>query len=266
VAVNAAGDLYVIASLPDTSGVKQMYSPPQQIFRLAAGATSAAPVEFPGVDLHQAAGVAFDAAGNLYVCDRNAVWELTRGSTVPIRLPFRGISQIDGFAVDSAGTVYAIGVTSSSTEKLRHGVKKLPVGATEPIGLPYTDFYLPKAIAVDDSGTIYTSDAIEGAGEARVQKFAPGAFVPTRLPFPTLREADRIAVDAAGDVFVTDSYQKRLFELVSGDSKAVSLPVHEAVAAVAIDGAGNLFFASAATNDLAGNITKPGQVFKLAPN
>lgn len=267
VAVDGPGNVYVLSSLPDTSGVRQMFSAPQQLFKLAPGASNATPLQFPGVDLREATDFAFDSAGNLYLCDGHNVWELATGSSAPIRLPFRGFIEINGIAVDSAGTVYAIGQLTTSGRNTEHGVKKLPVGAPEPTDLPFTGLGGAKAIAVDKAGNIYAGDSVKDTGKARVFKLAPGSSTPSELPLPAkLYEVARIAVDAAGNVFIADGFGHQLYELPAGDAKGVRLPSGANATTVAIDAAGNLYFTSAAKTDNADKVVKPGVVFKLAPN
>jgi serine/threonine protein kinase, bacterial len=265
VAVDGAGNVYVLSSVPDTSGVTQMYSPPKRLFKLAAGASNSEPMEFPGVEIREAKDMVVDTAGSVYLSAGGSVWFLATGSRTPIRLPFRGFTEVSGIAVSSAGDVYAVGVLLSGAAEM-YGVKKLPMGATEPTDLPFTGLYVPRSIAVDKSGDVYVGDGVKSTGKARLLKLTPGANTPAEVPFPGLREASRIAIDAAGDLFVTDENTKGIFELPAGDAKPVKLPTDSPARSVAVDSAGNVYFTTAATTDNSDKVTKPGQVFKVAPN
>jgi serine/threonine protein kinase, bacterial len=267
VGVDGAGNVYVLSTLPDTSGVKQMYGLPQQLFKLARDAPNATPLQLPGVDVREATDFAVDTAGDMYLCDGHDVWELATGSSTPIRLPFRGFVAISGIAVDPAGIVYAIGQLNTSGPNTASGAKKLDIGAPEATDLPFAGLGTAKAIAVDKAGNIYTSDNLKDSGKPRVLKFAPGSSTPVDLPLPPkLYEAARIAVDPEGDVFIADGYGHQLYEISAGDTKGVRLPDGTSASTVAIDAAGNLYFTSNAKTDSADKVVKPGAVFKLAPN
>jgi hypothetical protein len=101
--------------------------------------------------LNRPAGVAVDAAGNVYVADSDhgRVLKLAAGATTATQLPFTSLSNPHGMAVDTAGSVYVADYG---------GVLKLAAGATSPTQLPVTGLGHPGAVAVDTAGNVYVTD------------------------------------------------------------------------------------------------------------
>lgn len=265
VAADAAGNVYVLTSIPDPGDTGLSFSTVRQIFRLAPGAASASALDVPGVDVRLAEDLAVDTAGKLYLSDHRNVWEWTVGSASPIRLPFRGFVTVDAVAVDPVGIVYAVGALSG-TYDLRYGAKKLAPGDTRSTDLPITDLYLPRGIAADKAGNVYIGDSIKGGAKGRVRKLAAGTATPAQLPFPELKEPSAVAVDTVGNLFVADTFTTGLFELPVGATNPVTVPVGVRARGVTFDPANNLYVVSAATEDESEHLTKPGQVLRVPPD
>ena len=96
-----------------------------RVLKLAAGSATQTVLPFTG--LNSPAGVAVDAAGNLYVTDEgnNRVLKLAAGSATQSVLPFTGLNGPGGVAVDAAGNLY---VTDSANNR----VLKLAAGSSHP--------------------------------------------------------------------------------------------------------------------------------------
>jgi serine/threonine protein kinase, bacterial len=245
-------------------------------------------VVLPFTGLKSPAGVAVDAAGNVYVADQynDRVLKLASGANTQTELPFTFPAPPDaytsfgrerytpgGVAVDTAGGVYVRdgsydGKDPTAPWVLRNGrlarVQMLAAGATTAITLPFTDLEGSTGLAVDSAVNVY----VTMWGRATVLKLAAGASTPTTLPFPSnpggsvsstgLYTPEGVAVDTAGNVYVTDNgkligmntYGGRVWKLVAGASTPTELPFpdHDNAYGVAVDTAGNLYVACGSGN------------------
>jgi sugar lactone lactonase YvrE len=175
VAVDAPGNIYVA----DTGNNEIRKIAPAGTVTTLAGTTTAGAADGLGsaASFNGPAGVAVDAAGNVYVADANnhEVREIT---------PAGMVTTLAGSA--SVGNANGAGAAAS--------------------------FYLPYGVAVDADGDVYVADA----GFNQIRKIAPGGVVTTlagdgfagstdgasavaRFSFPA-----GIAVDAAGNIYVAD--------------------------------------------------------------
>ena len=216
VAVDAAGNVYVAETRTN------------QVFKLAAGSTTPTVLPFTGLDLFDdgvidasTAGVAVDAAGNVYVSDsgHERVVKLAAGSSTQTVLPFRGLRSPHGVAVDSAGAVYVVNYSDGQ-------VMKLAAGASKPTVLPKTGTRGPSGdVAVDTAGNVYIS--ISGKSHSSLLRLAPGSNTWTALPvapdnanFSTGEQ--NVAVDTAGNVYVITS--EGVLKLAPGSDNWTALP------------------------------------------
>src|SRR6516164_7417436 len=177
------------------------------------------------------AGVAVDAADNLYVLDfYGQVWEMAAGAGKPTKLPFTDLGQSVNAAADAAGNLYV-------TDILKNRVLKLAPGTTSPTVLPFTDLHRIAGVAVDTAGNVYVSDA----GSNRVLSLAPGATSPIVLPFNNIQPRG-VAVDTGGNIYVADSGGKRVLSLAPGADSPTVLPFNDLKlpSAVAVDTRGNV--------------------------
>lgn len=187
-----------------------------------------------------AAGLAADAAGNVYVADtgNNRVLELAVGSDAQKVLPFSDLQYPNSVAADKTGNVY---VTDGGGR-----VVKLAAGSTAQTAFPFTAAP-PSRVAVDDGGAVYV---IDGTNK-QVLKLANGSADPTMLPFDGLHDATELTVDGNGDVFVIDDDfdadtavdHFRVLKLGAGSTTQAELPVTGVGYAdgLAVDGAGNVY-------------------------
>jgi hypothetical protein len=141
--------------------------------------TYAPQVVLPFGDLiNHLAGVAVDAAGNVYVLDFK-YGQVSRQApgTSPTTLAFNNIGRPDHVAADNAGNLYV-------TDDFKNRVLKLTPGVSSPTVLPFTDLNQLDGVALDTASNVYVTDF----GADRVLKLAPGATGPTVLPFTDLNE------------------------------------------------------------------------------
>jgi serine/threonine protein kinase, bacterial len=115
VAVDTGGNLYVVDS---GNLARDPWGRRAWAVKLPAG--SSTQTELPFTGLTGPAGVAVDAAGNLYLADsRNSrVLKLAAGSSTQAVLPFTGVDDPSGVAVDTAGNVYVTDRKNSRVVKL----------------------------------------------------------------------------------------------------------------------------------------------------
>ena len=215
------------------------------------GAATAAKLSAP-------AGLAFDATGNLYVCDQ--------GNQVVRKINTSGtISTVAGTIGSSGNTGDGSAATSAKLDA-------------------------PRAVAVDGSGNLYISDANNNrirkvtASSGFITNFAGssvglpgstgdgGAATAARLTFPA-----GIALDASGNLIVADESNNKIRKIdgvsgvittiagtgtagYSGDGGAATAATLSDPAGIFIDGSNNIYFADQANNKIrlvnaAGNIS-----------
>ncbi|MHA7651287.1 serine/threonine-protein kinase [Mycobacterium sp. ML4] len=172
---------------------------PDHVWKLAPGAP--APIDLPlGRIIPR--GVAADAAGNVFVADREQVLQLAPGAATPTVLPF-GNGAFEDVAVDSVGAVYAL---------QRGRVLKLDAGSATPTQLPFGQLGAAQGVAVDGRGDVFVIDNADGMG--RLLKLAAGATSSTALAAPENKPFGDVAVDAAGTIYLTQT--TRLLKLAAG--------------------------------------------------
>jgi len=183
------------------------------------------------------AGVAVNAAGNVYVADanNNSVKEVAPGGS-PVSIG-TGFSNPLNVAVDAAGNVYV-------ADNYSNAIKEIPAGGGSTITIA-TGFGNPKSVAIDAAGNIYFADS----GNGSVNKIPAGtlgvAALATNLGLNTGNLSYGLAADAAGNVYFTAVVNgvNGIWKIPAGGSGSVT-----AVGSgftnpkgLAIDGAGNLY-------------------------
>jgi len=224
------------------------------------------------------AGVAVDAAGDVYVADEsnNAVTEIPVGGGTPISLG-SGFNAPEGVAVDAAGNVYVAANAGGVVEKI-------PAGSGSQVGIG-SGFNWLRGIAVDALGNVYVTDnsigtppipstfsvkeipiaggspvilstasnelvgvAVDAAGNVyvanaggTVDKVPPGGASPVTLG-SGFSEPEGVAVDAAGNVYVADYGNSAVKEIPAGGGTLISVGSgFNEPTSVAVDGAGNVY-------------------------
>jgi DNA-binding beta-propeller fold protein YncE len=124
---------------------------PVHVVKAAPGSDTPTVLPFAYVD--GMAGMAVDAAGNLYVGDGSAgrVLRLAAGANEPTVLPFNHIEGLTDLAVDSGGNVYAVDANQKR-------VLRLSAGSDTATALPFTGLEHPIGVAVDSAENVYVLD------------------------------------------------------------------------------------------------------------
>ena len=284
VAVDAAGSIYVADTRNDTvrkispAGVVTTFAGQAGVSGSNDGSGSAA--------FNLPAGLAVDAAGNVYVADtnNNEVRKVTPAGTVSTLAGVAGAAGSSdgagsaarfngpsGIAVDATGNLFV-------SDTLNHTIRKVsPTGVVTTIaGLAgasgFVDstssaarFHGPQGVALDISGNLFVADTNNNAvrkiviatgvvttvaGESGIVGSTDGANSQAQFHYPS-----GIAVDAAGNLYVADTDNHVLREIVP--SGAVSTLAGLAGTSGSADGAGTsarLNFPTGVAVDGAGNV------------
>jgi len=192
-----------------------------------------------GANFHYPAGVAVDAAGNVYVADfgNHQVKEIQAGTgTVTTLAPGFAFSAPNGIALDAAGNLY---VSDAGTQK----VYQIPAagGTPTPIGPAFGN---PVGVAVDAAGNVYVADQ----DKTTVTKIPSGNGAPiiigSGFNMPT-----GVAVDAAGNVYVADDGNNAVKKIPLGTGTPVIIGSgFTNPHGVAVDLSGNIIVADNSSN------------------
>ena len=174
-------------------------------------------------DIVKVAGIAVDAAGNLYIADsgRHRIRKLSANgalSTVADNLDPAGI------ALDAAGDLHI-------ADSGNHRILRLSAAGT--LSTVSESFDHPTGIAVDSKGNLYIAD------NHRVLKMTPSG---TRSTVAENLEPTGIAVDREGYLYILDSANHRVFKLAPNGTIS-TVAVDGSYSVLAVDAAGNLHFA-----------------------
>jgi|GEM_PF-1451387 len=183
-------------------------------------------------------GVAADAAGNIYVADRdhNAVKKIPAAGGAAIKLG-AGFNKPTGIAVDPAGNVYV-------ADKGNNAVKKIPAGGSAAVVLS-AGFNSPSGLAVDVAGNVYVVDASNS-----LYKLAAGGGSPVVLA-TGLNNPGGVAVDPAGNIYVADTGNKTIKEFPSDSSPEITFGGgFTSPQGLASDNAGNIYVTDGVKNDV----------------
>lgn len=187
--------------------------------------------------LNQPAGLALDAAGNLYVADtgNNAIRRVSATGVISTLAPSAGFESPAGLALDAAGNLY---VADSGNNAVRE------VDSTSAVSTVSSAFSAPYGVAVDAAGNLYIADTGNGA----IRKLAAGGVLTTVEA--ALGNPRGVAVDAAGSVYIADTGNGAVRK-VDTKGAATTLTGGGTLGApygVAVDLAGNVFIADAPAN------------------
>jgi gliding motility-associated-like protein len=226
-------------------------------------------------------GVATDAAGNIYVADRDnyLIRKITPSGTVSV-FAGNGIGVVkdgqgtaasfkgpEGIATDANGNVYVADtygdairvITPGGLVTTIAGANGIEGDADGPVAT--ATFNQPQGIVVDASGNIYISEY----GVSYIRKIGTDGMVTTIAGNGTAGFADgkgrlaifnnpqKLAVDAAGNVYVADFYNNRVRK-VTPDGTVTTIISNNAdfqfmyIGGVAVDALGNIYFSDTGNN------------------
>jgi len=222
IAANPAGDVYV--SVEGVGIVK---------IAAATGVQTTVPV-LGSSSLYGIAGLALDAAGDLFYTDENAnnVVELPAGGGTPIIMG-AGLNSPGGVAVDAVGNVFIADTFNSR-------VVEIPAGGGKQVKLPATGLSTVEGVAVDSLRNLYILDNSNGrvvelpwTGSAWGAQFT--------VPITGLQNPTAATVDSAGNLFVGDYNTGLVLELFAAGGQALVGSGFVNPVGLAMDGAGNLY-------------------------
>jgi sugar lactone lactonase YvrE len=181
-------------------------------------------------------GLAFDAAGNLYVANFNSgtVDKVTPAGAVSIFVS--GFGNPRGLAFDAAGNLYVADGKANTVSKVT------PAGMVSTFASGFSD---PFGLAFDAAGNLYVSNT----DSTTVSKVTPAGVVSTFASIPT---PTGLAFDAAGNLYVgnsdgTDITGNTVEKVTPAGVVSVFASIPSAFAQpqyLAFDGAGNLYVAN----------------------
>jgi sugar lactone lactonase YvrE len=200
---------------------------------------------FAGNGIREPTGLAFDAAGNLYVANEynGTISEVTPAGAVSTFVS-SGLGVPGSLAFDAAGNLYVANYSNSTISKVT------PAGAVSTfvsIGLDG-----PSALAFDAAGNLYAANDWNWTISKVTPAGAVSTIVSSGLIYP-----DGLAFDAAGNLYVANHVMPGTISKVTPGG-AVSTFVSGALddpQALAFDAAGNLYIDSYAA----------GTVFRVTP-
>ena len=271
IAFDTAGYLYIADARPGLSssiGVVRRVNGQGIITTFAAGAIYHSPGDGgPPTSAHLAApaGLALDAAGSLYIADRDdhRLRKVASGIiTTPAGIGVAGSGGDGGFAmraqlnapvgvaIHPSGEVW---ITESAGNRIRR-ITVLGFIATLSEGVLSS----PSAISIDPAGYAYVADTQNQA----VRKFsADGVFSTLNL---TLDQPTGVSLDSVGDLYISQSGDPALINVTPS---GVAAPLPETgigvPSRVALDASGNLFIADTANHRVL-KLTPAGGVSTIA--
>ena len=186
------------------------------------------------------AGVAADAAGNIYIADSAAgkvVKTTAAGGTFTTLMT--GLSKPAQVAVDGAGDVF---VADGANNRI--AMLSAASGTVTSLGTGLTN---PQGVAADTLGNLYVADT----GNNRIVELPAGGGQ-TLVNVTGLSSPTRLAMDGQGDLFIVDSGNARIVELPARSEQTVVNLGTATISpvGVSVDAAGDLYIADTASQSV----------------
>ena len=187
------------------------------------------------------AGLAFDAAGNLYVASEgnNMIFKVTPAGAVSTFVDnSHGLNQPIGLAFDASGNLYVANSNSDTIFKVTPaGAVSTFVDNTHGLGHPY-------ALAFDGSGNLYAANSSIGTISKVTSAGAVSTFVDNShgLVFP-----DGLAFDAGGNLFVASRGTDSILQVTPAGAVSTVVDGSQGLSGpygLAFDRSGRLYAAS----------------------
>jgi gliding motility-associated-like protein len=198
-------------------------------------------------------GVAIDAAGNIYIADRdnNAVKKISAGTNTVVAIGGT-FNDPNAVAVDAQGNVYVASIGDNT-------VKKIPAGNGTTVTL-WSDFYLPYGVAVDAAGNVYVAEY----GNNAIKKIPAGNGTPVAIG-SGFSHPYGVAVDAFNNVYVTDYGNNALKEIVASSGAVLTLLHIAGPQGIAIEPLGDLLITQSSNSTTVSELQPgAGMVFPVA--
>jgi trimeric autotransporter adhesin len=240
VSVDSAGNIYIA----DSSNNRIREVSPNGIISTVAGAGVGIPGDDTYTGLNGPSSMALDAAGNLYIADRDnmRVEKVTPGGIIT--------------------TVAGNGTQGSSGDGG-------PAASAQ--------LYLPTGVTLDTAGNLYIADFANG----RIRKVSPGGLITTYAALSQSSEPSGVATDTAGNVFFTDEDLRAVqsvsaaggvttiagngIESFGGDGGPATAAQMNLTNGVAVDASGNVYIADLVNSNIR-KVSPQGIISTLAVN
>jgi serine/threonine-protein kinase len=125
-------------------------------------------------------------------------------------------------------------------------ILELPAGSSAKVVLPFSGLTNADSIATDSVGDVFVSDWANN----KVYELPAGSRTQVVLPFDGLLNPECLASDSFGDLFLVDTGNDRVLELPAGSRTQVVLPFSNGPGALAVDNAGDAFYAEGSLFEL----------------
>lgn len=147
-------------------------------------------------------GLAFDAAGNLFVANRIAgtISEITPGGSVSTFAT--GLGSLTGLAF--GGTDLYVASANTNT------ILKVTPGGT--VSTFATGVAFPFGLAFDGNGNLFAANFLQG----KISQITPGGVVSTFATLPAGSDPFGLAFAANGNLFVSDEGLDKIFQITPG--------------------------------------------------
>ncbi len=243
-------------------------------------------------ELNDPSGIAFDAAGNLYIADEvnNRIRAISPDGVISTFAPALQLNEPLGVLFDLAGNLY---IADSGNNVVR---RISPSGAATLVagngasgysgdgGPAYSaQLNFPVGLTLDSSGNLFIADSQNN----RIRKVTPGGTITTVAGNGTqgysgdggaatgaaLANPTSVIVDSSGNLMIADSYNGAIREVLPsgkimtvaggpGSSSSASLGAPDGLA---FDSAGNLLISDAGLNHIA-KLSPPASLTVIAGN